>query len=80
MSAILTRHRSDIITGAFPRSRRIIADGPAPAVMVERDDAGELFVADGQGRVLSALWNGVEYIDVYVFDRPGTRTLPLGPE
>lgn len=76
MSSILTRHRSDILAGTFPRSQQIIAGGPAPAVMVERDDAGELFVADGQGRVLSALWNGVEYSDAYVFNRPGTRTLP----
>lgn len=80
MSSILMRHRSKIITGSFPRSQQIVADGLAPAVMVERDDAGELFVADGQGRVLSALWHDVEYIEAYVFSRPGTRVLPEAPD
>lgn len=77
MIEILNRNRRNILTGAFPRSKLIIAGGSAPAVMLEQDDAGELFVADGQGRVLSTLWNGVDYIDAYVFHRPGTRTLPI---
>ena len=77
MHRILNLHRSDILARNFPRSARIVAGGTAPAVMLEADDAGELFVADGQGRVFSALWHGVDVMDAYVFHRPGIRTLPI---
>ena len=30
-------------------------------------------IADGQGRALSALWNGIDDLDAYLFNRPSTR-------
>ncbi len=76
MADILDRSRGDILAETFPRAGRIKAGGDIPAVMLESDDTGELFVADGQGRVLTALWRSIERIDAYVFHRPGVRPLP----
>jgi hypothetical protein len=74
MADILERSRGDVVDGTFPRSQRIKVGGAIPAVMIESDDTGELFVADGQGRVFTALWHGIERIDAYVFHRPGVRS------
>ena len=76
---ILERSRNEILTRAFPEAERIMAGGNPPAVMVERDDAGELFVADGQCRVLAALWHHVDRLEAYVFHRQGVRPLPTLP-
>jgi hypothetical protein len=77
MADILSRNQGKIDLGDFPEADRIKARAnELPAVMIERDDAGELFVADGQCRVLSALWHHIETVDAYIYHRRGLRDLP----
>lgn len=77
LADVLNRSREDIEAGVFPEAERIRSgEEHLPAVMLEADGAGQLFVADGQCRVLCALWNGIDEIDSYVYHRPGTRELP----
>lgn len=76
MSGVLERHRRAILEGNFPEATRILIGGTLPAVVLLRDGAGELFVMDGQCRVLTALWHGFEKIEVYVFDETRRRPLP----
>lgn len=74
---VLDRSREDIGAGASPEAERIRTHPTElPAVVLEADDAGELFVADGQCRVLCALWNGISEIRSFIYHRQGTRLLP----
>lgn len=74
---VLDANRVAIESGGFPEAERIkTRSDEVPAVMIECDDAGELFVADGQCRVFSALWHGFETVDAYIFHRRGVRERP----
>jgi hypothetical protein len=46
--------------------------GTPPAVHVERCANGELYLIDGQLRVMTALWEGAAEIPAYVIDLPGS--------
>ncbi len=78
MNDILAQNRLLIGSDDFPRSKRIRnGAGQKPAIMIECDSDGEMFVVDGQGRVFAALWHGEAEIDAFIFARPGEpRILP----
>jgi hypothetical protein len=60
--------RDQIDVGTWPRSDDIKAglNGMAPPIHVEVCADGELFIIDGQRRVLTALWHGLQEVDGYV--------------
>jgi hypothetical protein len=77
LADVLRAHRDEIEAGTFPEADTIrTLPSAIPAVMVEVDDAGELFVADGQCRVMSGLWHQIETVEAYVYHRRGVRELP----
>lgn len=67
--------RDRINDGTWPRSDEIKAGlvGAAPPIHVEMCADGELFVIDGQRRVLTALWHGIEEVQGYVVEMDRIR-------
>ncbi|HWL41784.1 MAG TPA: hypothetical protein VNQ73_02485 [Ilumatobacter sp.] len=67
--------RDRIDEGTWPRSDdiKIGLVGTAPPIHVEMCADGELFVIDGQRRVLTALWHGVQEVEGYVVEMGRTR-------
>jgi len=67
------RYRID--EGTWPRSDDIKTGliGAAPPIHVEMCADGELFIIDGQRRVLTALWHGVQEVEGYVVEMGRTR-------
>jgi len=78
MIANLESVRDLIEADNWPRSDDIKAgfDGGVPPVHVEMCTDGELYIIDGQKRVLTALWHGVQEIDGYVVEMDRTRPTP----
>lgn len=68
--------RDRIDEGSWPRSDDIKTGlvGPHPPIHVEMCADGELFIIDGQCRVLTALWHGIQDIESYVVEMDRTRT------
>ena len=60
--------RNQIVEGTWPRSDDIKTgfNGTAPPIHVEMCADGELFIIDGQRRVVTALWHGVQEVEGYV--------------
>ena len=60
--------RNQIDEGTWPRSDDIKTgfNGTAPPIHVEMCADGELFIIDGQRRVVTALWHGVQEVEGYV--------------
>jgi hypothetical protein len=69
--------RVQIEEGSWPRSGDIKHGliGAVPPIHVEMCADGELFVIDGQRRVLTALWHGVEEVEGYVVAMDRIRTV-----
>ena len=67
--------RSHIDEGTWPRSDdiKIGFNGTAPPIHVERCADGQLFIIDGQRRVLTALWHGIQDVEGYVVIMDRTR-------
>ena len=67
--------RDRIDEGTWPCSDDIKTGlvGAAPPIHVEVCADGELFIIDGQRRVLTALWHGVQEVDGYVVAMDRTR-------
>lgn len=67
--------RDQIDEGTWPHSDDIKAGlvGAAPPIHVEMCADGELFIIDGQRRVLTALWHGVQEVEGYVVAMDRTR-------
>lgn len=76
MTSILDRAREAIVDGSFPEAEYITSAATELAtIAVRRDEAGELFVVDGQCRSLTAQWQGRDQLDDFVWQETGTRTL-----
>lgn len=64
--------RSSIEAGTWPCAHRITTrpSGELPPIHAELCSNGQLYVIDGQLRVLTALWNGLVELDAYVVEMP----------
>jgi hypothetical protein len=64
--------RSAIEAGTWPSTDQITTrpSGDLPPIHAERCSNGQLYVIDGQLRVLTALWNGLVELDAYVAEMP----------
>lgn len=76
MTAVLDQLAPSVEDGSLPTAASIKAGFDLPAIMVAEDEAGGLYVLDGQCRVLTALWHHVETIPAYVFRERGRRQTP----
>ena len=67
--------RDRIDEGTWPRSNDIKTGftGSVPPIHVEMCADGELFIIDGQRRVLTALWHGLREVEGYVVTMDRTR-------
>ena len=68
----LERVRSEIEAGTWPCADQITAPpaGNLPPIHAELCGNGQLYVIDGQLRVLTALWHGLVELDAYVVEMP----------
>lgn len=64
--------RSSIEAGTWPCAQRITTrpSGELPPIHAELCSNDQLYVIDGQLRVLTALWNGLVELDAYVVEMP----------
>lgn len=64
--------RSAIEAGTWPCTDQITTrpSGNFPPIHAERCSNGQIYVIDGQLRVLTALWNGIVELDAYVVEMP----------